>query len=125
MRRAPPPMTAQQPSVSRAAMPWPAIWLISPVQLAHRHGHLHPVALRSLAQPYRIVVRQQPVFVGLANYARVLGDPYFWRALRNTVLVVLIVVHVELLLGLGMALLFASGLPLRRFCSQLCSRPTR
>ena len=57
---------------------------------------------------------QAPVYVGLANYAHVLTDPYFWRALRNTVIVVLVVVHVELLLGLGMALLFASGLPARR-----------
>src|SRR5579875_813177 len=55
-----------------------------------------------------------PVFVGFANYAQVLGDPYFWRALRNTVLLVLVVVHVELVAGLLMALLFASGLPLRR-----------
>jgi multiple sugar transport system permease protein len=54
-------------------------------------------------------------FVGFANYAKILGDPYFWRALGNTVAVVLVVVHVELLLGLGMALLFAGGLPFRKF----------
>ncbi len=54
-------------------------------------------------------------FVGFANYAKILGDPYFWRALGNTVAVVLVVVHVELLLGLAMALLFAGGLPLRKF----------
>ena len=56
-----------------------------------------------------------PTFVGVANYARALSDPYFWRALRNTVVIVLIVVHVELVVGLGMALLFASGLPARRW----------
>jgi len=56
-----------------------------------------------------------PVFVGVANYLQVLGDIYFWRALGNTIIVVLIVVHVELLAGLGMAVLFASGLPCRRF----------
>jgi multiple sugar transport system permease protein len=55
-----------------------------------------------------------PRFVGWENYARILGETYFWRALGNTALVVLVVVHVELLLGLGMALLFASGLPFRR-----------
>lgn len=54
-------------------------------------------------------------FVGLANYAKILGDGYFWRALSNTVVVVLIVVHVELVLGLAMALLFAGGLPARKF----------
>lgn len=56
---------------------------------------------------------QAASFVGLANYAKVLGDPYFWRALINTVIVVAVVVHVELLLGLLMALFFASGVPFR------------
>ncbi|MCC7280809.1 MAG: sugar ABC transporter permease [Acetobacteraceae bacterium] len=56
----------------------------------------------------------EAVFVGFANYARILSDGYFWRAMANTAIVVLVVVHVELLLGLLMALLFASGLPLRR-----------
>jgi multiple sugar transport system permease protein len=54
-------------------------------------------------------------FVGFANYAKILGDSYFWRALGNTVAVVLVVVHVELVLGLAIALLFASGLPFRKF----------
>jgi multiple sugar transport system permease protein len=53
-------------------------------------------------------------FVGFANYAKILGDSYFWRALGNTVVVVLVVVHVELLVGLAMALLFAGGVPFRR-----------
>lgn len=56
---------------------------------------------------------QDPSWVGLANYAQVLQDPYFWRALRNTLGVVLIVVGVELVLGLAMALLFAAGLRAR------------
>ncbi len=56
-----------------------------------------------------------PRFVGLANYAQVLADAYFWRALRNTLIIVLVVVHVELLLGLALALLFASGLPAKRY----------
>jgi multiple sugar transport system permease protein len=56
-----------------------------------------------------------PRFVGFENYARILADGYFWRALLNTAVIVLVVVHLELLLGLGMALLFVAGLPLRRF----------
>ena len=82
-----------------------------------RLRHLPSGALRLLAQPHQSSFGQQATFVGLANYAKVLGDPYFWRALLNTVIVVVIVVHVELLLGLGMALLFASGVPSGRFCS--------
>ncbi len=55
-----------------------------------------------------------PSFVGLANYATVLGDAYFWRSLWHTLIITIVVVHVELFAGLGMALLFASGLPCRR-----------
>lgn len=58
---------------------------------------------------------QAPAFVGLANFQRVLGDPAFRSALWNTVVLVMVAVHVELLLGLLLALLFASGLPFRRF----------
>jgi multiple sugar transport system permease protein len=53
-------------------------------------------------------------FVGLANYARLLADPAFWSAFWNTFVIVNVIVYGELLLGLGMALLFASGLPFTR-----------
>lgn len=65
----------------------------------------------------------ETVFVGLANYARILGDGFFWRALWNTAIVVLVVVHAELLLGLGMALLFAHGIPMRRLMLAIVLAP--
>ena len=55
-----------------------------------------------------------PTFVGWDNYAKILQDPYFWRSLVNTAVIVLVVVHAELLLGLAMAALFAGGLPGRK-----------
>ena len=58
---------------------------------------------------------QQAEFVGWDNFAAVLGDPAFRRALWNTIIIVVVAVHVELALGLLVALLFASGLPFRRF----------
>lgn len=63
---------------------------------------------------YASTFGQSPVFVGFANYGKILADPYFWRALGNTVVVVLVVVHVELLLGLAVALLFAHGVPFKK-----------
>lgn len=56
---------------------------------------------------------QAPRWVGVDNYALVLADPYFWRALGNTLAVVTVVVLLEVALGLPMALLFASGLRAR------------
>ena len=58
---------------------------------------------------------QAPVYVGLANYVKVLTDPAFRQALLNTGIIVVVAVHLELALALGMALLFAGGLPGRRF----------
>lgn len=58
---------------------------------------------------------QAPTWVGLENYVRVLGDPAFRGALWNTVVIVVFAVHIELAVGLAVALLFASGLPFRRF----------
>lgn len=53
-------------------------------------------------------------FVGLANYRAMFADPYFWRALVNTLVVVNVVVYVELALAVGIAWVFAEGVPLRR-----------
>jgi multiple sugar transport system permease protein len=92
-----------------------ALWLLAPT---------HLLLLAVIAVPALYVFwlslststfGQAPRFIGLGNYVHVLEDVYFWRALRNTVVLVLVVVHVEMLAGLGMASLFASGLPGRRF----------
>ena len=91
----------------------PAFALVSPVQLMVGGIIFLPAIYVLWLSLHQSSFGQAASFVGLANYAKVLSDPYFWRALLNTVIVVAIVVHVELLLGLMMALFFASGIPLR------------
>lgn len=58
---------------------------------------------------------QSATWVGLANYIRVLTDPGFHSALWNTVVLVVVAVHLELLIALGMALLFNAGIWGKRF----------
>ena len=91
----------------------PAFALVSPVQLMVGGIIFLPAIYVLWLSLHQSSFGQAASFVGLANYAKVLGDPYFWRALVNTVIVVAIVVHVESLLGLMMALFFASGIPFR------------
>jgi multiple sugar transport system permease protein len=50
-------------------------------------------------------------FVGLDNYAAVLSDAIFWRAVRNTLVIVVVTVPGALLAGLGLAML--ANLPFR------------
>ena len=46
----------------------------------------------------------QPVFTGLGNYQRMLGDGRFWQSLGNTTIFTVVSVGLELILGLGVAL---------------------
>jgi multiple sugar transport system permease protein len=66
---------------------------------------------------------QAAQFVGLGNYLQLLADPYFWRALLNTVAIVNIIVYGELLLGLGIGLLFAGGIPWPRLMLSIVLAP--
>lgn len=98
---------------SRLKSALPVAFMVGPVQLMVISMIFIPVLFVAWLSFNESSFGQAPVFVGLQNYVQVLSDPYFWRAMGNTITVVLIVVHLELLLGLGVALLFASGVPLR------------
>lgn len=54
----------------------------------------------------RLIPSPLPVqWVGLRNYSRVLTDPYFWQAVRNTFYFALMVVPFQCALALGAAIL--------------------
>jgi multiple sugar transport system permease protein len=57
-----------------------------------------------------VIMEKNPVFVGLANYAELLGDAVFQEALRNTLYFTGMSVVFHLLLGLGFALLLNTRL---------------
>jgi multiple sugar transport system permease protein len=90
-----------------------AFGLIAPVQLMLGLVIFLPALYVIWLSFQQSTFGQNAVFVGTDNYTRVIADPYFWRALVNTIIIVVIVVHVELVIGLGVALLFASGVPFR------------
>ncbi|NJK27733.1 MAG: sugar ABC transporter permease [Coleofasciculaceae cyanobacterium SM2_3_26] len=46
----------------------------------------------------------QPLFAGLQNYGRMLGDSRFWQSLGNTAVFAIASVTVEVVLGMGIAL---------------------
>ncbi|MDY7020950.1 MAG: sugar ABC transporter permease [Cyanobacteriota bacterium] len=47
----------------------------------------------------------QPLFSGWKNYSRLLGDGRFWQSLWNTSIFTLISITIELVLGMGIALI--------------------
>lgn len=60
-------------------------------------------------QDYNLIHPQRASFVGLGNYAALLHDPSFLHATTNTFLFTIMAVAIELLLGLGLALLLWRG----------------
>jgi len=54
---------------------------------------------------YDLRFPSQAKFVGLSNYGAVLSSPYWWEALRVTVVITVISVIIELVLGMLLALL--------------------
>ncbi len=46
----------------------------------------------------------QPVFAGLGNFGRMVGDGRFWQSFGNTTLFTVVSVAVEMVLGMGVAL---------------------
>jgi len=57
-----------------------------------------------------VIVEQNPVFTGLANYTAVLTDPDFLVALKNTLVFITVSTVAHLILGLGFAMLLNSPL---------------
>ena len=64
-----------------------------------------------------------PEWVGLSNYVSVLSDPYFWRALWNTAIVVNSIVFIEFVMALGVAVLFTGWIPLRKWMIAMVLAP--
>src|SRR6202451_489933 len=64
---------------------------------------------------YNLELPQDVKFIGFANYAAVLGSPYWWQALTVTLIIMVISVSITLVLGMLLAMVlhrtvFARGL---------------
>jgi multiple sugar transport system permease protein len=57
-----------------------------------------------------VIVQKNPVFAGLANYAKVLSDPVFLTAIKNTFIFITVSTIAHLVLGLAFAMMLNTGL---------------
>ncbi|MGH7175858.1 MAG: carbohydrate ABC transporter permease [Tepidisphaeraceae bacterium] len=66
---------------------------------------LYPLARSVSLSLHRTIGPRHEVFVGLANYRFLLGDPYFWLSVANTVAFAGAFLAIQVPLSLGLALL--------------------
>lgn len=60
---------------------------------------------------YNFFIGSTPTFIGLDNFREALSDTRFWNGLKNTFYFTLLAVPIQLVLGLGIALLFNREFP--------------
>src|SRR3984957_19575565 len=54
---------------------------------------------------YNLELPQAVKFIGLANYGAVLSSPYWWQALKVTLIITVVSVAISLVLGMGLAMI--------------------
>ncbi|HEX5045789.1 MAG TPA: sugar ABC transporter permease [Gammaproteobacteria bacterium] len=103
--------------MSAAARDTRLAWLLcAPAVAAMLLVTAYPIAYAVWLSLFRYDLRfpEQRAFVGLANYASVLGSEVWWQAVVNTLIVTVASVSLELVLGFAFALLMHRALFGRR-----------
>lgn len=105
--------TAPQPSRrrSRARSLLTGWGLLAPSFLGICAFLLIPIVVVLWLSLQRWDLISDPVWVGLQNWEKVLGDSSFWNSMLVTLIFVVIVIPIQTLLGLGIANLLTKGLP--------------
>ncbi|MEA2537184.1 MAG: multiple sugar transport system permease protein [Chloroflexota bacterium] len=98
-RRLTPPTRAERRNLSIGLL------FISPWLVGFVCFYLYP-ALASFYYSFTdFKILQDPTFVGLDNYRRLLADPFFWKSLANTLYLTVFGVPLAIATALGIALL--------------------
>lgn len=89
-----------------------AMWLFPlPAIIAIIVLCLAPMLTNFVLSMYSWFIGGEARMVGLGNYTRALSDPRFWNGVRNTFYFTFVAVPIQLVLGLGIALLFNRQFP--------------
>lgn len=100
-----------------------AIALISPVLILLLLVILIPILYTLWLSLQNYTYGYPTTFQGFDNYKDIFSDNIFWRAFRNTVIFVFIVVYGELLIGLGAAVFFQRRLPFKKLLISIVMAP--
>ncbi len=106
-----PSMAAGSRAVREAREPSAPWFFLSPHLMLFASFILIPICAVFALSLYDWNLLGDHRFVGLANFAEILGDREFWRALGNTLLYGIAIVPLVLAMGLGCALALNRDLP--------------
>ena len=89
-----------------------ALMLCAPAVIAMLLVTVYPILYAVVLSLQKVDLRfpEESGFVGLSNYGAVLSSPLWWQDLFNTTLVTVVSVSIELVLGMGLALVMHRAL---------------
>ena len=101
------------------------LWFLTPCLLIMGTVSLVPPLVTGYlsVQDLNLMYPERGGFIGLAHYARMGADPYFWNAIQVTLLLIAGPVAVQMGLGLGLAMLLHTDMPLLRLSRSLFIAP--
>jgi multiple sugar transport system permease protein len=103
-----PTPTRRRPFSVRTLVPY---GYLSPTLLLFLVLMVIPIAMVvSYSFQDNVIVQKNPVFAGLANYTKVLTDPVFLTAIKNTFIFITLSTIAHLVLGLTFAMMLNTGL---------------
>jgi multiple sugar transport system permease protein len=111
------------PPRRRSFLSHPRFWFLLPAVIWALIFTIYPVIYALLLSFQRVRLGRDQVFVGLTNFARTISYFQFWAALNFTLTFVVITVAVQVLLGLGLALLVNREMRARSFIRALLILP--
>jgi multiple sugar transport system permease protein len=81
-------------------------WLCAPAVIVMVAVTIFPIgyAIYLSLERYNLELPQDVKFIGLSNYAAVLSSPYWWQALKVTVVITIFSVAITLVLGMLLAM---------------------
>jgi len=100
-------------SGARRAEAWAGLVLATPALLVFTVFMFVPLVMTVWYSLNRYSGFGRMRFLGLDNYRTIAGDPTFWQALLNTVVLTVVTVPLGIVTGLGAALLLNKAMPAR------------
>lgn len=112
-----------EPSKWRSFLSHPRLWFLLPAVIWALIFTIYPVIYALLLSFQRVRLGREQIFIGLSNFTRTVSDFQFWAALNFTIGYVVVTVAVQVLLGLGLALLVNREMRARSFIRALLILP--
>lgn len=90
---------------------WKILLMLAPTVIIFTMFVVYPVIYSGVYSFTRFQGFGEPTWIGFDNYAALFADPFFWQALQNTVVILVVALIILIPASFGLALLLQRAIP--------------